>query len=83
MYMFSIYIHILYIYDRVRIIYNYAVYDTYMIVYVFICTYMSFNEQYFTLTAAVYVCISTSRCQYMTEYERIFELNTCIYISSI
>ncbi len=69
MYMFSIYIHILYVYDRVRIIYSCAVYDTYMIVYVFICTYMSINEQYFNLTAAVYVCISTSQCQYMPEYE--------------
>ena len=66
MYMISIYIHILYVYDRVRIIYSFAVYDTYMIVFVFICTYMSFYEQYFTLTEAVYACISSSYMHILT-----------------
>ena len=54
-----LYIHILYIYVGVRIIYCIAVYDTYSDVYVRICTYTPFYEQYIAVTDAVYACISS------------------------
>ena len=87
-----LYIHILYIYIGVRIIYCNAVYDTYSDVYVRICMYMPSYEQYMAVTAAVYACISSlylhippmgrgDPCQYMSVYACIYVENTCIYIS--
>ena len=87
-----LYIHILYVYIGVRIIYCNAVYDTYSDVYVRICTYMPSYEQYIAVTAAVYACISSlylhiptmeggDLCQYMSVYACIYVKNTCIYIS--
>ena len=87
-----LYIHILYIYVRVRIIYCNAVYDTYSDVYVRICMYMPSYEQYMAVTATVYACISGlylhippmgrgDPCQYMSVYACIYVENTCIYIS--
>ena len=87
-----LYIHILYIYIGVRIIYCNAVYDTYSDVYVCICMYMPSYEQYMAVTATVYACISGlylhippmerwDPCQYMSVYACIYVENTCIYIS--
>ena len=87
-----LYIHILYIYIGVRIIYCNAVYDTYSDVYVRICMYMPSYEQYMAVTATVYACISGlylhippmgrgDPCQYMSVYACIYVENTCIYIS--
>ena len=87
-----LYIHILYIYIGVRIIYCNAAYDTYSDVYVRICMYMPSYEQYMAVTATVYACISGlylhippmgrgDPCQYMSVYACIYVENTCIYIS--
>ncbi len=61
-------IHILLVYDRVRIIYCNEVYDTYSVVHVCICMYMTSYEQYIALTAAVYACISTSYMHTVTPW---------------
>ena len=94
--MCHLYIHILQIYVGVRIIYCTAVYDTYVAVYVRICTYMpsweQYNSEYIAVTAAVYACISSlylhiaamgwgDPCQDMSVYACIYDKNTCRYIS--
>ncbi len=89
--MCHIYIHIRLVFDGVRIIYCNEVYDTYSVVNVCICIYMTSYEQYITLTAAVYACISSSymhiltpwwrgACWYMQVYVCISIKNACIYI---
>ncbi len=67
MYMRHIYIHILKVYDGVRIIYNIVVYDMYFAVYVCICTYRTTYAQYTTVPAVVYAF------QYMHVYACISE----------
>jgi hypothetical protein len=60
--------HIL-VYDGVRITYcNEVSYDTYSVVYVCMCTYMTSYEQYIALTAAVYACISSSYMHILTQW---------------
>ncbi len=51
---------------RSSIIYCNEVYDTYSVVNVCICMYMTSYEQYIALTAAVYACISSSYMHILT-----------------